>query len=132
MNTEQTEALSRMMQQMANDPNTMRRMMDPANIRAMMQMQEAMQQLQSSGLMPQMPGMGGMGGLGDLAASLGGMGGAMGAPSANPRVPPEELYASQLQQLEAMGFVDQQANIRALSQTGGNVNAAVDRLLSGL
>ena len=28
--------------------------------------------------------------------------------------------------------VDQQANIRALSQTGGNVNAAVDRLLSGL
>jgi hypothetical protein len=28
-----------------------------------------------------------------------------------------------------MGFYDQEANIRALQATGGNVNAAVDRLL---
>lgn len=29
-----------------------------------------------------------------------------------------------------MGFFDPEANIRALQATGGNVNAAVDRLLN--
>lgn len=33
--------------------------------------------------------------------------------------------------LQDMGFFDQEANIRALQATGGNVNAAVDRLLQG-
>ena len=31
--------------------------------------------------------------------------------------------------VQAMGFYDAQANIRALQMTGGNVSAAVDRLL---
>jgi hypothetical protein len=70
--------------------------------------------------------------------------------------PPEQLYASQLQQLQDMGFYDPQSNIggfrgpqrnkcisnrhcfffsffflsAALQATGGNVSAAVDRLLS--
>lgn len=34
--------------------------------------------------------------------------------------------------LQDMGFFDREANIRALQATGGNVNAAVDRLLSGV
>jgi ubiquilin len=33
--------------------------------------------------------------------------------------------------LQDMGFFDRDANIRALQATGGNVNAAVERLLSG-
>ncbi|KAF3528451.1 hypothetical protein DY000_02036508 [Brassica cretica] len=37
------------------------------------------------------------------------------------RIPPEELYATQLQQLEEMGFFDRAANIRALRATNGNV-----------
>lgn len=44
-------------------------------------------------------------------------------------VPLEQLYASQLSQLQDMGFVDTQANIQALRATGGNVHAAVERLL---
>lgn len=44
-------------------------------------------------------------------------------------VPPEELYATQLSQLQEMGFFDTQENIRALSATAGNVHAAVERLL---
>lgn len=44
-------------------------------------------------------------------------------------VPPEELYASQLAQLQEMGFFDTQENIRALVATAGNVHAAVERLL---
>ncbi|KAH9520146.1 Ubiquilin-1 [Bulinus truncatus] len=43
--------------------------------------------------------------------------------------PPEQRYASQLEQLATMGFVDREANIRALTATFGDVNAAIDRLL---
>lgn len=42
---------------------------------------------------------------------------------------PEELYATQLAQLQEMGFFDAQENIRALTATAGNVHAAVERLL---
>nr|CAD1844713.1 unnamed protein product [Ananas comosus var. bracteatus] len=45
---------------------------------------------------------------------------------------PEELYATQLSQLQEMGFVDTQENIRALTATSGNVHAAVERLLGNL
>ncbi|KAM7256106.1 hypothetical protein ACFE04_011847 [Oxalis oulophora] len=46
-----------------------------------------------------------------------------------PNVPPEERYATQLSQLQEMGFSDTQANIRALQATSGNINAAIERLL---
>ena len=45
---------------------------------------------------------------------------------------PEELYASQISQLNDMGFTNREQNIRALQQTMGNVNAAVERILGGL
>ncbi|KAI3382822.1 hypothetical protein SNEBB_011369 [Seison nebaliae] len=44
-------------------------------------------------------------------------------------IPPEQRFASQLEQLAAMGFVDREANIRALTATMGDVNSAVERLL---
>ncbi|RZF39874.1 hypothetical protein LSTR_LSTR008479 [Laodelphax striatellus] len=44
--------------------------------------------------------------------------------------PPEERYRSQLEQLTAMGFVNRDANLQALIATFGDVNAAVERLLS--
>ncbi|KAI4838258.1 ubiquitin domain-containing protein DSK2 [Plasmodium brasilianum] len=43
--------------------------------------------------------------------------------------PPEEKYASQLVSLQEMGFIDNDANIQALQETGGDVNSAVTRLL---
>eukprot|EP00249_Psilotum_nudum_P017663 c26431_g1_i3 orf=425-2068(+) len=55
-----------------------------------------------------------------------------GIPSTTPEVnvaPPEQLYSLQLSQLQDMGFLDTQANIQALTATGGNVHAAVERLL---
>jgi ubiquilin len=52
------------------------------------------------------------------------------AAAAAPVANPEEAYATQLQQLRDMGFYDQQENIAALQATGGNVNSAVERLLS--
>ena len=66
------------------NPDMLRRAMEPANISAMMQMQQAMQQLQSSGMMPPgaMPG---------LNAGLGGPmgGGALGGGTGWPHSLPD-------------------------------------------
>ncbi|VDD91580.1 unnamed protein product [Enterobius vermicularis] len=45
--------------------------------------------------------------------------------------PPEERFRAQLEQLTSMGFNNREANIQALLATFGDVNAAIDRLLSG-
>jgi ubiquilin len=125
----------------------LRTMFDPANMQAMMQMQQAMQQLQGNPLFggmlgasgagaaggaPGAPGGAGVAGLQDMLAAMGGLGGGLGAGFGAPAAvaDPETAYASQLQQLQDMGFFDRQTNIQALQATGGNVNAAVDRLLS--
>jgi len=52
-------------------------------------------------------------------------------PTAAPSADPHVVFAAQLRQLHEMGFVDDEANIRVLRQTNGNVNAALDRLLGG-
>jgi ubiquilin len=67
-------------------------------------------------------------------AMFGGFPGAAGGASSSPAAPagnPEEIYASQLTQLNDMGFSNRDQNIRALQATLGNVHAAVERLLSG-
>ncbi|KAJ8549211.1 hypothetical protein K7X08_032918 [Anisodus acutangulus] len=67
-----------------------------------------------------------------LMNMFGGLGtGGLGVPNRS-NVPPEELYATQLTQLQEMGFFDTQENIRALTATAGNVHAAVERLLGNL
>ncbi|XP_071914711.1 ubiquitin domain-containing protein DSK2a isoform X1 [Coffea arabica] len=68
-------------------------------------------------------------GLEMLMSMFGGLGtGGLTVPNRS-NVPPEELYATQLSQLQEMGFFDTQENIRALVATAGNVHAAVERLL---
>ncbi|KAI8083760.1 hypothetical protein BDF21DRAFT_451308 [Thamnidium elegans] len=59
-----------------------------------------------------------------------------GSPTAAAAAPtdtrsPEERFQVQLQQLNEMGFWDASKNIRALTATGGNVNAAIEMLFSG-
>lgn len=58
-----------------------------------------------------------------------GMGGQATTP-AQPQAPPEERFREQLQQLQEMGFTDQQANIQALLATNGFVQGAIERLLN--
>ncbi|KIY69282.1 ubiquitin-domain-containing protein [Cylindrobasidium torrendii FP15055 ss-10] len=73
-------------------------------------------------------GGGGFGGFGGMGAGAGGW----GAPAAPADTrPPEERFETQLQQLQGMGFVNAQQNIRALQATGGNVNSAVEYILGG-
>ncbi|XP_023390067.1 ubiquilin-4 [Pteropus vampyrus] len=42
---------------------------------------------------------------------------------------PEARFQQQLEQLNAMGFVNREANLQALIATGGDINAAIERLL---
>merc|ERR1712154_219509 len=51
-------------------------------------------------------------------------------PSPTP-ITPEQRFERQLNSLNDMGFTDREANIRALTECDGNVNRAVERLLSG-
>ena len=50
--------------EMMNNPEALRAAMNPDNLQAVMQMQQAMQRLQGTGLVPQGGGMPGMGGAG--------------------------------------------------------------------
>ncbi|KAI8541061.1 hypothetical protein RHMOL_Rhmol08G0033700 [Rhododendron molle] len=69
-------------------------------------------------------------GLETLMNMFGGLG--TGTPSHALNVPAEELYATQLLNLQEMGFMDPQENMQALIATTGNVHAAVERLLGNL
>lgn len=53
------------------------------------------------------------------------------APSASDTRPPEEVYATQLRQLNDMGFFDFDRNIAALKRSGGSVEGAIEMLLNG-
>ncbi|KAF4804775.1 Ubiquilin-1 [Turdus rufiventris] len=43
---------------------------------------------------------------------------------------PEVRFQQQLEQLSAMGFLNREANLQALIATGGDINAAIERLLA--
>jgi len=93
-----------MVQQMMNNPEAMR---------------QAMQMIGAQG------GGGALGGI-DPFAALGG--GGFGQPADNR--PPEERFATQLRQLNEMGFYNFDQNIQALSRSGGDVNGALEWLFS--
>ncbi|GAA5869193.1 hypothetical protein JCM16303_000386 [Sporobolomyces ruberrimus] len=84
----------------------------------MNQMLSQLQQMQNM-----FGGAGGAGGMG----GMGGFGAGSNA-SSTPQVPPEERFATQLEQMQAMGFSDASRNVRALLAAGGNVEAAVSYL----
>ena len=142
---------------MMTNPAFIQQMTNPANLQAMMQLQQMQSTLNAAGA-GGAPGVGGgmpnpflnmtnnmnSGGAGvpggqnglDFGSLFGGAPPnttTPGAPISTPTPPadPAVTYASQIQQLQDMGFTDVAANIRALQRTQGNVNAAVERLLSG-
>ena len=53
------------------------------------------------------------------------------APQPVATVPPEERFASQLQQMNEMGLLDNDKNIRALLASNGNVNVAIEKIFNG-
>mmetsp|Transcript_16618 Transcript_16618/g.24603 ORF Transcript_16618/g.24603 Transcript_16618/m.24603 type:complete len:482 (-) Transcript_16618:144-1589(-) len=119
-------------------PQIMSSMADPSNFQAMMQMQQSMAQLQRSGVLPPGPtGLPGQIGNPNPSANIGGLNfsSLLNQQAFNPPPPPSnpsEAYATQLTQLRAMGFSDEEANVRAIVQARGNVNTAVEHLLNGV
>ena len=60
-----------------------------------------------------------------------GAGGFGSPPPPQDNRPPEEVYESQLRQLNEMGFFEFDRNVSALRRSGGNVQGAIDYLLGG-
>lgn len=59
-------------------------------------------------------------------------GGNLGYNQGSTQVNPREAYKEQNAKLKEMGFINEDANYQALAKTGGNVDAAVERLLNML
>ncbi|KAL4645699.1 hypothetical protein ACB092_02G253700 [Castanea dentata] len=125
------------LREMMQNPEFLRQLTSPETMQQLLTFQQAlMSQLgrqQSTQEQGQTAG-GGTGSLNNVGLEMmmnmfGGLGaGSLAVPSRS-NAPPEELYATQLSQLQEMGFFDTQENIRALIATAGNVHAAVERLL---
>lgn len=120
------------LREMMQNPEVLRQLTSPQMMQQMMSLQQLLPQLSQpqSNLDPnQIGNTPGTQNLDMLMSMFGGLGGGgMGVPNV-PDVPLEQLYATQLSQLQEMGFFDVQENIRALRATSGNVHAAVERLL---
>ncbi|XP_041042057.1 ubiquilin-1-like isoform X3 [Carcharodon carcharias] len=138
------------LQQMQN-PETLSAMSNPRAMQALLQIQQGLQTLstEAPGLLP---GYGsGIGGIGTVTPNTnentGGAGGTVGTDGGQQHFVqqmlqalagtnsqtltpnPEVQFQQQLDQLSAMGFLNREANLQALIATGGDVNAAIERLL---
>lgn len=134
-------AQNQMLNQMMNNPELIRTMMRPGMLQAGLQMHQAMQQqYQTNQQNPENqtnPPTDPL--LNPLFNPLFNTGANPFNPGTNPfnvpvqtdNRPPEERYSSQLQVMEEMGFIDRNANIEALKASGGDVSAAINRLLGG-
>ncbi|KAF8112686.1 hypothetical protein N665_0062s0037 [Sinapis alba] len=126
------------LREMMQNPDFLRQFSSPEMMQQMMTLQQSLLS-QNRNTTTQDPGQtgaaaaaGNNAGL-DLLMNMFGSLGAGGLSGTNqPNVPPEERFATQLQQLQEMGFYDRAENIRALLATNGNVNAAVERLLGSI
>ncbi|KAI9389078.1 hypothetical protein POPTR_009G166000v4 [Populus trichocarpa] len=126
------------LREMMQNPELLRQLTSPETMQQMLALQQSLlpqlrQQATQESAQPGAPtGTPNNAGLDMLMNMFGGLGaGSLLVPN-QPDVPPEELYATQLSQLQEMGFFDTQENIRALRATAGNVHAAVERLLGNL
>lgn len=148
------QQLPTFLQQMQN-PDTLSAMSNPRAMQALLQIQQGLQTLatEAPGLIPGFtPGLaaGNSGGtVGTTAPSTAPgedtnpQGGAaepghqqfiqqmlQALAGVNPQLQsPEVRFQQQLEQLSAMGFLNREANLQALIATGGDINAAIERLL---
>jgi ubiquilin len=112
-------------------------MQDPEAMRQMMQMMGGNAGANPFGVFNQNPAAGNAGATpgtnspppNPFAALLGG--GGFGTPPPVDNRPPEQIYETQLGQLNEMGFYEFERNVSALRRSGGNVQGAIEYLLNG-
>ncbi|XP_055649086.1 ubiquilin-1-like isoform X2 [Falco peregrinus] len=149
------QQLPTFLQQMQN-PDTLSAMSNPRAMQALLQIQQGLQTLatEAPGLIPGFSP--GLGGLGSTGAPIGSVV-PSSVPSENTSLTsgaaepdhqqfvqqmlqvlaganaqlqnPEVRFQQQLEQLSAMGFLNHEANLQALIATGGDISAAIERLL---
>ncbi|KFW70014.1 Ubiquilin-1, partial [Pygoscelis adeliae] len=149
------QQLPTFLQQMQN-PDTLSAMSNPRAMQALLQIQQGLQTLatEAPGLIPGFnPGLGGLGSTGAPTGStvpssvssentspasgtadrhqqfVQQMLQALAGANAQQLQNPEVRFQQQLEQLSAMGFLNREANLQALIATGGDINAAIERLL---
>ncbi|XVF18140.1 hypothetical protein REPUB_Repub10bG0186600 [Reevesia pubescens] len=124
------------LREMMQNPEFLRQLTSPETMQQLLTLQQSLLSQLTRPQSTQEPAQTGGGagmlnnmGLDALMSMFGGLGaGSLAVPNRSD-VPPEELYATQLSQLQEMGFIDTTENIRALIASAGNVHAAVERLL---
>ncbi|CAJ0945143.1 unnamed protein product [Ranitomeya imitator] len=126
------------LQQMQN-PDTLSAMSNPRAMQALLQIQQGLQTLarEAPSLVPGTTGLGDIGGTANPTPAPVSTSGS--SESASPlsgisepghqQFNPEVRFQQQLDQLSAMGFLNREANLQALIATGGDINAAIERLL---
>merc|ERR1712048_999680 len=145
-----------MLQQVLSNPQLLQTMLNPQMLQSVMQMQQAMGNMNAAG-MPQTPAtlaaqsgaqqtappnpmfnpammqqmMQAMQGGGASMGMGDGINGGFASPSPADTRAPEERYATQIEQLENMGFPDKHSNLQALVQSNGDVNQAINSLIGG-
>ncbi|XP_073292823.1 ubiquitin domain-containing protein DSK2b-like [Primulina huaijiensis] len=123
------------LREMMQNPEIVRELTSPETMQQMMALQQQLSQLSRQQSIPggvqtgQGRGIENIMGLDTLMNTFVGLRAGSLTASNAPDVPPEELYSTQLSQLQELGFFDTEENIRALRATSGNVHAAVERLL---
>ncbi|XP_037009680.1 ubiquilin-1 isoform X1 [Artibeus jamaicensis] len=149
------QQLPTFLQQMQN-PDTLSAMSNPRAMQALLQIQQGLQTLatEAPGLIPGFtPGLGALGSTGGSSGTNSSSSTTSENPSptaattepghqqfiqqmlqalagVNPQLQnPEVRFQQQLEQLSAMGFLNREANLQALIATGGDINAAIERLL---
>ncbi|KAE8654375.1 Ubiquitin domain-containing protein DSK2b [Hibiscus syriacus] len=127
--------LNPQLREMMQNPEVLRQMFSPETMQQMLALQQSLMSLnrqqatQDSAQTGGTTAAPGAANLDLLMNMFGGLdAGGLGVPN-QPDVPPEEVYATQLSQLQELGFYDTQENIIALRATSGNVHVAVERLL---
>ncbi|EKX74289.1 ubiquitin family member protein [Theileria equi strain WA] len=119
-------AQNQMFNQMLNNPELLRTMMRPGMLQAGLQMHQAMQEQQQRSQGDQNSQQNDMF---NPFLSQGFPGFTFPTPQMDTRQP-EERFATQLQSLQEMGFTNREANIEALTAVGGDISAAITRLLN--
>ncbi|XP_024073907.1 ubiquilin-1 isoform X2 [Terrapene carolina triunguis] len=149
------QQLPTFLQQMQN-PDTLSAMSNPRAMQALLQIQQGLQTLatEAPGLIPGFnPGVGGLGNTGGPTGTTvpSSIPSENTSPASGVAEPghqqfvqqmlqalaganaqlqnPEVRFQQQLEQLSAMGFLNREANLQALIATGGDINAAIERLL---
>ncbi|NXI41719.1 UBQL1 protein, partial [Galbula dea] len=149
------QQLPTFLQQMQN-PDTLSAMSNPRAMQALLQIQQGLQTLatEAPGLIPGFnPGLGGLASTGAPTGSTvpSSVPSENTSPASGTAEPghqqfvqqmlqalaganaslqnPEVRFQQQLEQLSAMGFLNREANLQALIATGGDINAAIERLL---